>query len=264
MRKIIVRCVLLVFLLNMACSDPGEDVRIAPDKVRMVLRTAGADTTQEEAGIDAVQAEGTVNAIQLMWYQNPESSQLQYYRIYRSEDELGLRNYTLLASKALRQPGIADTIYIDTQDLRQNVRYYYYVTAVDKNGAESENSDTLSYRLLEKASNLSLNGNSTVITKPDLRFEWIINFGIWPDKYIMRIENLIAEDFHPVRFVKIIDATYVSPERYTLSGDYLKQLLPDGKYRWRVDCVGGEDVQHQYFSGSESDWYIFTVEWSNE
>lgn len=263
MRKLIAHCVLLVFLLNMACSNPGGDERPLPDKVRMVLRAPGADTTDAEAGIDAVPVpEDSINNIQLMWYQNPKSTDLSYYRIYRSEDELGEKNYDLLVSKALRQPGIPDTIFIDAQDLKQNVRYYYYVTAVDKDGRESENSDTLSYRLLETASNLSLNGNSTEITTPEMRFEWWMNSGATPDLYILRVEAFISEDFHPIRYVKVINSTYNTPQSYTLSGEYLKELFPNGKYRWRIDCVGVENVADQYFSGSESDWYIFTVNWS--
>jgi len=261
--KYILNCFWLIFLLNISCSNPGQQDTAPPEKVQMVHRLAGADTTDAEAGIDAVANPDSVNYIQLMWYRPRQTADLAYFNIYRSEDEQGAKNYNLLYRKELNQEGVPDTLYIDTQDLHTNVRYYYYVTTVNKDGLESENSDTLSYTLLEKAGNLSLNGNSGTVSEPSMEFSWWINSGQTPDKYILRIEAFVTEDFHPKVYVQYIQSTYQTPQSLTLSGNWLTQTFPTGKYRWRIDCVGDEDVAAQWFKGSESDWYPFNVNWSD-
>jgi len=258
--KYILNCFWLIFLLNISCSNPEQYSAPPPGKVLMVQRLDGADTTDAEAGIDAVTNSDSINYIQLMWYRPQETANLASFNIYRSVDEQGAKNYNLLYRKRLDQQIAADTLFIDTQYLRRNVRYYYYVTAEDKDGRESENSDTLSYMLLEKAGNLSLNGNSTTVTEPSMEFSWWMN-GQTPHRYILRIEAFVNEDFHPKVYVQYIPSIYQSSQSLTLSGNWLKQKFPNGKYRWRIDCVGTEEISEQWFSGSESDWYPFKVEW---
>lgn len=233
--------------------------------VRLVLRTAGADTTNSEPGIDAVPtAEGEVNKIQIQWYRHPQIKNLEKFNIYRSEEVLGDKNYHLIGSVQANVPGQPDTIYFDTQDLQLNVRYYYYVTAVNKDLMESESSDTVSYKLLEKPVKLSLNANASVIDTPEMNFEWWIESGNTPDQYILRIERFYSKDVHVLAYITYVQTEYGSARQtYHLTGDSLKVIFPNGSYRWRVDCVGREDVVHQYFEGSESNWKIFDVFWSN-
>ena len=251
-----------IIVILSACKQQESDTTKPPEAVRLVYRAAGADTLQDEPGIDAVyDVESGKNGIQLMWYTHPQEKDLASYRIYRSEDPQGLVNYNLIGSVQPGQAGQVDTVYIDTQDLVQKVRYYYYITAYSKKDKESENSDTLSYELLEYPVNLSLNGNSKVVTEPSMRFEWHMASGVTPDYYILRVEYVVSEDFHPVHYVNYIYSEYETPRIITLLGNELFTLFPKGKYRWRVDCVGLEDIPAQKFSGSESEWSDFTINW---
>ena len=79
--------------------------------------------------------------------------------------------------------------------------------------------------------------------------------------YILRIEYVVSEDFHPLVYVQYIYSEYESPRVVTLSGDWLFSRFQNGKYRWRVDTVGDENLAEHYFSGSESRWADFTINW---
>lgn len=253
---------LSVFFLTF-CSQPEAVKPNPPDVVQWVNRTVGTDTTEAEAGIDAAENLGfALNKIQLMWYKNPEQNTIRKYKIYRSEDEFGAVNYRPIAEIITNQPGIVDTVFFDAQDLSLNVRYYYYITAVDKDDQESDPSDTLAYMLLEKASQLSLNGKSSEITDPPLTFQWDISSGLTPDQYILRIEAVVTDNFHPLVYVKYISSIYETPQSFVLNGTDIKSKFPDGKYRWRIDCVGENNLNGQIYSGSESDWSAFRVKWS--
>ncbi|NOX89527.1 MAG: hypothetical protein GXO77_10905 [Calditrichaeota bacterium] len=256
--------IVILLILVMACEKPTDKKAEAPIPVQLVLREAGADTLASEPGIDAVPTpEGEPNQIQIQWYRHPQVKNLKKFNIYRSEDPLGMKNYQVVGSLQANLPGQVDSIYFDTQDLRINVRYYYYVTAVNKDLLESGSSDTVSYMLTEKAAKLSLNGNATVIRKPKFDFEWWMESGNTPDQYILRIERFFNSEFHPLVYVNQIKSTYQTPQVFHLEGDFLRDLLPNGKYRWRIDCLGREDVENQYFEGSESNWEIFEVIWGN-
>jgi hypothetical protein len=261
--KILLLFVAIVFLTF--CSQPEAVKPEPPDVVRWVNRTTGTDTTEAEAGIDAAENSGSdLNAIQLMWYKNSEQNLIRKYNIYRSEDEFGAVNYKRISEKITNQPGIVDTVFFDAQDLQLNVRYYYYITAVDKDGQESDPSDTLAYTLLEKASHLSLNGNSSEVKALPLTFQWDISSGQTPDQYILRIEAAVTDNFHPLVYVNYIPSIYQTPQSYVLNGTDIKSILPNGSYRWRIDCVGENKIDEQIFSGSESDWSVFRVNWSDE
>lgn len=251
-------------LIISACSDPQSVKPTPPDAVQLVLRVAGADSLEIEKGIDAAPNPGeALNAIQLMWYEPSSTANLKQYKIYRSEHESGTINFDLHTVKEIGQQGAVDTIFIDTQDLIQNVRYYYYVTAVDKNDQESATSDTVSYELLAKPNQLSLNGNSSEITQPVMDFSW---WSLETDFFYLRIEEYINEDFHPLVYFAKIQSTYDDGwQNYHLEGDWLKTLFyTNGHFRWRIDTVGDEDIQQHSYSGSESDWKPFKVIWSTE
>ncbi len=256
--------ILIFFILLTACEEPTQKTDFKPDPVQLVLRSAGADTLESEPGIDAVPTgEGEINHIQIQWYRHPQIRQIEKFNIYRSEDPDGLKSYRLIGSVAAGLSGKPDSIYFDTQDLRLNVRYYYYVTAVSNDLVESEPSDTVSYRLLEKAVGLTLNGNEAVITQPVLDFQWWMASGSTPDVYVLRIERLLGGDAHPLELIRLIRSTYQTPQTFHLEGAQLQEILTDGEYRWRIDCMGREDVENQYFEGSESNWKIFKVKWGS-
>ncbi len=257
--------ILVFFVFLLSCNSSTNVKSEPPQPVQLVLRQAGADTTAMEPGIDAVPTpDNEINQIQIQWHKHPQIKDLERFNIYRSEEPLGDKNYHRIGSVIVNTPGQPDTIYFDTQDLRLNVRYYYYVTAVNKDQLESVGSDTVSYKLIEKPVRLSLNANASVISTPEMYFEWWIESGITPDRYILRIERFYSKDVHFLAYITYVPTEYgLARQNYTLNGDSLKSLFPNGKYRWRVDCVGREDVAHQYFEGSESDWKIFDVSWSN-
>lgn len=256
---------IIIFIIFIsACQQPTDERVFQPDPVQLVLRPAGADTLPEEPGIDAVPTdEGEVNHIQVQWYRHKQINNIEKFVIYRSSEPKGDKNYNKIGEVQANVAGKVDSVYFDTQDLSINVRYYYYVTAVGKSGKESLPSDTVSYRLLEKASKLSLNGNANVVNKPDMEFIWWIESGNTPDKYILRIERFISNEFHPLAFIKLIQSTYQTPQSFRLEGAQLKEIFTDGDYRWRVDCVGQEDVANQSFEGSESNWQLFKIKWEN-
>ena len=123
---------LIIIIIISACSQPEEVLPDPPQTVQMVLRDLGADTLNIERGIDAAEnpESDVLNGIQLNWYKQQDHSDLKEYRIYRSDHHSGLVNFYYHASKEVDQPGIIDTMFIDTQDLSENVRYYYYITAI--------------------------------------------------------------------------------------------------------------------------------------
>ncbi len=256
--------ILILIIFFSACQQATEEKSFKPDPVQLVLRPAGADTLADEPGIDAVPIpEGDINGIQIQWYRPYNINKLDKFLIYRSEDPKGKKNYDVIGELQANVSGKVDSIYIDTQDLLINVRYYYYVTAISKSGEESLPSDTVSYRLLEKATNLSLNGNANIISEPVMEFSWWILSGFTPDQYILRIERFISNEYHPLAMIKMFrPVNYDTPQSIRLAGDSLKSIFTKGDYRWRIDCVGLEDVQNQFFEGSESNWQLFKINWN--
>lgn len=230
--------------------------------MQVVSKILGADTLDIERGIDAADNLGEpTNAIQIMWFTHTAQRDLEKFNIYRSKDESGLVLFNPIASKEIGQPGLIDTVFNDTQDLVLNRRYYYFVTAVDKDGQESENSDTLSYMLLEKPEQLSLNGNSQLVVNPVMDFKWQ---SLESHFFYLRVEARITEDFHPLVYFRKIRSAYGDGwQDHHLEGEWLKSVFENGNYRWRVDCEGVEEIDQQRFSGSESDWSFFEVNWSN-
>jgi len=255
--------IILTVLFIISCTPQGPDKSDPPDKVRVVLRLAGADTLEEERGIDAFYNTATdTNGIQIMWYDHPQKEDISYYKIFRSDDPDGQVNFRNIGSRTPGQAGQTDTLYFDTQNLQLGLRYYYYITAVSEKDKESENSDTLSYKLIEHPVGLSLNGNSTTIADTSMSFEWRMVSGITPDLYILRIEYVISENFHPLVYVSHVKSLYEPQQTEVLSGGWLKQKFSNGQYRWRVDCIGpNENIIENYSSGSESEWKYFTVSW---
>ena len=133
----------------------------------MVLKEAGFDTLEYEQGIDAV--DGDSNRIQIMWRSHPERSKVTRFNVYRSEHSEGEVNYKKLSrSVEVSNPYSQDTVFID-QGLDIEKPYYYYVKAEDKYGQESSPSDTVWYRLTEKAELLSPKGGK--ITELPIDFE---------------------------------------------------------------------------------------------
>jgi len=258
-------CISILFIY-LACTQPDEVKDPPPQKVDIVLKTVYSDTLANEQGIDAEpNPSGGGNMIQIMWKYHPQTSKLSHFNIYRSVFTLTSKVFELVGVKYIDGLSLSDTMYNDTKDLVKDTRYSYVVTAVDKNDLESSHSDTVSYMLTEKAVELSLNNSSpSDITSTDLWFKWAVESGETPERYYLRIERIISQTFHPLVYVEEIKSTYQTPQSYNLTGNWLKQTLENGQYRWRIDCVGNEDYARELYSGAESDWAFFSVNWGSK
>jgi hypothetical protein len=253
LKKLLLIQFAFIFLLN--CSDQSNVDPTPPDQVRMVEKQDNSDLLDNEPGIDAeYDPISETNDIKLMWYRHPQESKLAYFKIYRTDDPDGLINYKLIGTTE-NQVNEVDTTYKDTQDLVLDTRYYYYVTALSDQDAESAPSDTVFYTLIPKAENLTLNNNASVISKTEMNFSW--SREISAREFILRVEWVISATFTPLVYINVIDS-YDNPVIYSLAGDSLKSIFPNGNYRWRVDCVGAD-----LFTGSEAEGADFTVNWSN-
>jgi hypothetical protein len=258
MIKIILILPVFLFLLNCSENDPVEPD--PPNRVMLVMKEEGFDTLNIERGIDAApNPNSDINGIQLMWYEPEDKYLIEYYNIYRSDDQEGRKFYELIGSTE-NQLNLPDTTFIDTtQGLSTNSRHWYYVTAVTGDGVESMPSDTIYYELLEKAKNLVVNNDNKVsIRDSTITFKWTVKVDeIPPRGYYLRVDYIIGENFHPIVFFKDFienEIDYDPPQIYTVAINNFKEPLTTQQYRWRIDCKGVDQ-----YSGSESDWQFFTV-----
>jgi hypothetical protein len=255
--------ILVIFLLLINCSENDPIKPDPPNKVLLVMKEEGFDTLDIERGIDAEpNPNSDVSAIQLVWYNPQDRYRINYYNIHRSDDEEGKLYWGIIGSTE-NQLNPLDTVFTDTTGLTKKNPYWYFLTAVNEDGAESEPSDTVHYRLIEKANELSINNFNPVLTQPEITFRWSINAGDIPGGYYLRVEQIISESFHPIVFMREIgvdEVDYDPPQTYEVSTDDFKiQVIDGGVYRWRIDCLGTD-----LYSGSESDWANFTVNWSSK
>jgi len=257
--------------LLVSCKNPEPSDLTPPDVVQIVQKTAEDDTLQFEKGIDALPGATGDNRIQVMWRSHHQLNEVEQFRVYRSIDPASQINFNLRSTVSVDNPYLQDTVFIDN-GLETDVRYSYYITALDKNGNESDPSEIVWYELMSKAQLIFPTSNDAqIFSKPKLAFKWRFNDSILPNQYILRIERNIdiGENFFPLMYVKYIDTDYSNDQQVdSLSGEWVKGLLPAGsggvEYRWRIDCVGSiKDDQGILKNGSESEWETFTVNWSN-
>jgi hypothetical protein len=201
----------------------------------VVLIPSAADTCRDERGMDAV-PEG--DAILIVWIPSGEENVTEY-EIYR-----GSRKDAVFTRIARVQ--VPDSTYLD-YGVTLDTRYYYYLLAVNDGGERSEPSDTLSYKLIQKATGL-LPVGETAIAKPV--FSW--HDPNTPQKafYVIRLMESATKQ---VVWLSLIPSSY-SGDRETVQfnddGTAPIDSLGGGiDYQWRVDVVGSEDC-----SGSESEW----------
>lgn len=247
--------ILVIFLLFINCSENDPIKSDPPYKVILVQKEEGFDTLEVERGIDAgPNPNSDVNSIQLVWFEPEDKNTLAYYKIYRSVHEEGRIYYNLLGTTE-NQINALDTVFTDsTQNLSTYRRYWYYVTAVTEDGLEGESSDTVHYKLIDKAYGLSINNFSPVLRDSNITFRWSMN-SYMPDYYYLRVEHVITDSFHPLVYIKEIKGNYNETETYdVLIKSFKIQMEEGGEYRWRIDCLGTD-----LYSGSESNWAIFTV-----
>lgn len=67
-------------------------------------------------------------------------------------------------------------------DVKPEVRYFYFMTAIDQRGREGPPSDTVDYMLVPKAFNLHCTATLTPV------FRWHIN--TYPSQYVLKLFDL--------------------------------------------------------------------------
>lgn len=221
----------LIFAI-FSCTKQVNTIKNRPLPVMLVPGVQ--DTSEIEKGIDAI-PEG--DKIRIEWKASPEI-EVRDYRIYRSVERE--KSYLFISELS-----IPDTTFEDEAIVGQ--RYYYYIQAVTDENIESFPSDTLDYKLIHKAVNITPKG-TTIYPQPELS---------WKDP------NIPTEAYYVIRFVKATsgEIMWISVVPSSYSGDRegvifnsdgfasIDFLQPGIDYQWRVDIIGSES-----HSGSESGW----------
>jgi len=226
----------------LSCSDDSRFTDEPPPAVIWVVPSSDLD--QNERGIDAL-PEGT--SIQLNWYRSTNDLVVGY-ELYRSTERSG--SYQIIANKQVLKND--DTLYVDVVDPSMvNRRLYYYMTAVNDIGTRSEPSDTISYRLIEKATNLLPQGS---IAERRPVFSWTDLNQI--NNYIIRVLKSESGNYIWICHTFGVYGPTVQQIEYNIDGSALLDSLNSGEeYIWRVDIVGPENN-----SGSESQWAVFQIQ----
>jgi hypothetical protein len=231
-----------------ACNDNTGINSQVPSRVKMVMRSQ--DTASVELGIDAVPES---DGIQVQWQKLYHPS-LRYYHLWRKgEYDLTFTRIKVIDPERSSQGG--DTTYIDMDiNFDPPTYYFYFVAAANKEGNEGTPSDTVKYMLLDKA--ILISPDQGVIDS-NFIFKWEFNTEHHPEpqEYILRIEEA---------FTKKMIYSHVFWNENLLPGVFTLNLsdkepdfaIPEGNYRWRIDCIG-EDAES---SGSESEWLHFMIE----
>ncbi len=210
-----------------------EDTKPSP-----IFILEGSDVTSLiERGIDAI-PEG--NVIRIEWVPSSDE-EVDRYRIYRSEQN-PKGPFIEIASCAAK-----DSFYLD-YSVSVNKRYFYYMLVQNDQGILSDPSDTLDYRLIEKAKNL------TTTAKAD-SFYWTDPNGYTAPYYMIRIYELASQE---VIWFSRVEPQFDNIQGVSFNKDgsaILDSLIGGIDYQWRIDIVGPED-----HCGSESGWIIIRRE----
>lgn len=231
--KIICNIFLFCAILFSYCKKNAENP--APVLEAPVILSSPPDTLLTERGIDAIPDK---DAIQIQWELDPI---FHGYKLYKKSQEE--ESFSLLA-----ELGPSDSIFIDTKHIVLNVRYFYFVTGMDENGAWSEPSDTVNYMLIAKAFNL------LVSLKEHILFHWQF-YDYSPETYILKLFD--AQDETPVWLSEIMPSYETLEEQAVYNWDgkaRIRQLVPGKSYKWRID-IRGPNLN----CGSESHWQKFVL-----
>jgi hypothetical protein len=235
--KTIYFSLLLAAMFLVACSDKssGPEVLLPAPKIF----PNPPDMSEQEKGIDAVE---DMDAFIIEWQPDEQYEGIELYR--RAEDE---EKYRLL--KTFDQP---DSFFIDVvadTNVQLNVRYYYYIRAFDEKKHKSEPSDTVDYKLLPKAINLSESMAGKLVfhwSVPDFSFE----------SYVLKLYDITAEEY--IWIIRVYTSYQGTDESVSYNNDgnaKISQLTRNQQYRWRIDVVGPSPN-----SGSESNWKYFIMQ----
>ncbi len=222
-----------VFLITFNCTKNSTAPQPErPDRPKFVAKSL--DNAVYESGIDAV-PEG--NGIFIHWYL-PQANRIQWIKIYRKTEYE--EEYQFLASV-----DYSDTLYVD-YDVELDLRYFYFLKAVDFKKIESLASDTVNYRLYPKANGL----HATAQPRPV--FAWQYQ-SLPPIGYLLRLEEEASANVVWLSFVESYDL--LNQVEFNWDGKArLDSLQLGNRYRWRIDVLGAD-----LFSGSESNWKLLLL-----
>jgi len=258
--------ILILFLAFFSCNTTGPDDPVPPKRVLMVERPEGADTLEFVQGISTLP--GSDNKIQIMWHKPAIEENIKSFKIFRSTDKVGLINYNLYFTLGVNNPGNPDTIFTDL-NVEIGTAYHYFITAVNNDNLESEPSDTVSFKLLNKAILQNPQNGGDIAQQGAITFHWYREYT--PPYYIIRIEEYYTDTFHPLVYVhKIFNTEYDPDQQYILSQNVVENILKDGRtYRWRIDAVEDpefptENPLVKIYAESQSEYFTFKIRWSGK
>ncbi len=242
-----------VLFLIFTCELPQEDE--PPDTPIWVQKTQPQDSI--ERGIDAEPLE---HNIFMHWHPvtNPD---LEGYKIFRADiqDELDqdeIEVYHEIAQINLYHNPEYDTVYYD-ENVELNRLYRYYIRSYDYDGNMSEPSDTIEYKLINKASLVFPTEGQDVAIKPV--FKW--RNTARTNEVVIRLEKYPRN--HVVWITRFNNPSYTEElieMEYNFDGSARQEELDVGqKYRWRIDCISFTYPDGTDLEGSESTWQYFTV-----
>ena len=226
-----------------ACDNSQTPNRNRPGKVIWVEKTT--DMAAEERGIDAVPEE---DGIFLQWYKLSDRD-IRYYNVYRKNVNEGF--FSKIRQIDAGATAGRDTTFIDSDPVL-NITNEYYIAAENSDGLQGVASDTIAYKLLDKAETSS--PNSDIQGLPI--FFWSLAYvSVQPDSFILRIE----QDFPPydLHFARKFQSDYqYDPQVLNLSDvPDRPDFEIDRWYKWRIDLIGTNILS----SGSESQYLRFRI-----
>jgi hypothetical protein len=229
----------VLIFINFNCKNSAGPSRDRPASVRLI---AGVDDTcRVELGMDAV-PEG--NAIRIEWTDSGDDL-TEGFEVNRSIHSQGPYSTVVTLMNA-------DQHYYEDNVPEVNVRYYYTVTAIDGEGGRSLPSDTLSYRLIQKAQDLKPQAACGDV--PD--FSWRDDNLPHAASFIVRVRD--KANGTTVWLSTVLSAYNGGEEAVLFNADGTAspgRLTTGRNYEWRVDIVGNESR-----SGSESPWVSIQIQ----
>ncbi|MCK4641573.1 MAG: hypothetical protein KAU06_09545 [Candidatus Marinimicrobia bacterium] len=240
-----------VFLMIFV-SRCGESIEDPDPPTAPVWVEKSAPTDTIESGIRPY---NDGNGILLEWHPNLEED-ISGYKLYRTGEDIENKFALIADINAFKISG-ADTFFID--DLVQlNTDYFYYLKAYDQAENKSEPSDTIRYRLIEKAEPLKPLGTINNYTP---EFEWY-DFTNVTYEYIIRVESFLSQEVIWISRIRRTNYTdFLQKIFYNSDGSAVLNSLESGvTYQWCIKSISLVDNRNFDIGGSISIWGYFTIE----
>ena len=226
----------------------------------------------EERGIDA----HPNNAIFLEWEEpsSAESEGILDYYIYRGKLIEHEYKFKRIASvKRKENISFDSNKYVD-YDINLDTTYYYFLKSHNDFSVSRETSDTVCYKLSQKAI-LNYPFGDIYDNQPRFEFRYPkfthdnINYFYFRLAYFENTSYTIKffltiSKFDLSQTIFWVYINSINSQRTILYDDlwqnsYNEQYLEKGNYRWRVDAISRQPSGTPEIEGSESDWMYFTV-----